>query len=91
MDVHALNNKLPMSELYVGKNLDALSVEYSSDDIITRLYVEGEYGDYGYVGIDDVNPTGLSYLLNFDYYKSIGLFTDEHQQIFCLLYTSRCV
>ena len=81
VDVHALNNKLPMSELYVGKNLDALSVEYSSDDIITRLYVEGEYGDYGYVGIDDVNPTGLSYLLNFDYYKSIGLFTDEHQQI----------
>lgn len=81
VDVHALNNKLARSELYVGKNLDALSVEYSSDDIITRLYVEGEYGDHGYVGIDDVNPTGLSYLMNFDYYKAIGLFTQEHQQV----------
>jgi len=54
-------------------------VEFNSSDIITRLYVEGEYGEDGYVGIDDVNPTGLSYLMNFDYYKSLGMFTDEHQ------------
>ena len=64
----------------IGKDIEALSVEFNSEDIVTRLYVEGEYGDFGYVGIDDVNPTGLSYLLNFDYYKSIGLFTNKHQQ-----------
>lgn len=46
---------------------------------MTRLYVEGEYGDYGYVGIDDVNPTGLPFLLDFSYYKKVGLFTDAHQ------------
>ncbi len=38
-------------------------------DVITRLYIEGEYGDNGYVGIDGVNPTGLPFLLNFDYYR----------------------
>ena len=67
-------------EMTMGRDIDSLTVAYNSDDIITRLYVEGEYSDYGYVGIDDVNPTGLSYLMNFDYYKSIGLFTDEHQE-----------
>lgn len=82
VDLHALNDRdiMETRELYIGKNLDSLSVEYDSESIVTRLYVEGEYGDYGYVGIDDVNPTGLSYLLNFDYYKEIGVFTDEHQK-----------
>jgi hypothetical protein len=79
VDIFSLNNKVSMYEMLVGKDIDSLSVEFSSDDIITRLYVEGEYGEDGYVGIDDVNPTGLSYLMNFDYYKSIGLFTNDHQ------------
>lgn len=79
VDIHALNNKGPMSEIYIGKNLNAITTDYSTENLITRLYVEGEYGDYGYVGIDDVNPTGLPYLLNFDYYKSIGTFTAAHQ------------
>lgn len=33
------------------------------------------------MGIDDVNPTGLPFILNFDYFKEIGAFTDEHQAI----------
>ena len=49
-------------------------------DVITRLYVEGEYGDNGYVGIDGVNPTGLPFLLNFDYYRELGVFTEEHEE-----------
>jgi hypothetical protein len=44
------------------------------------LYVEGEYGDNAYVGIDDVNPTGLPFLLNFEYFRQLGLFTAEHEQ-----------
>lgn len=82
VDLHALSDRnfVETRELYIGKNLDSLSVEYDSENIVTRLYVEGEYGDYGYVGIDDVNPTGLSYLLNFDYYKELGVFTEEHQK-----------
>ena len=31
------------------------------------------------MGIDSVNPTGLPFLLNFDYYKSLGLFTQTHE------------
>lgn len=79
VDFFSLNNQTVEWEMVVGKNLDGLSVKYDSDCIVTRLYVEGEYSDFGYVGIDDVNPTGLSYLMNFDYYKEIGLFTDAHQ------------
>ena len=88
VDIRALSNKLPQKELIVGRNLSALSVDYNSDNIITRLYVEGEYGDNGYVGIDDVNPTGLTYLMNFDYYKELGLFTPDHQQFLDNYYTS---
>ena len=79
VDLRAANNRMQEWEFVVGKNLKTLSTKFDSSDIVTRLYVEGEYGDYGYVGIDDVNPTGLSYLMNFDYYKDIGLFTQRHQ------------
>ena len=79
VDIHALSNKQALGEMTMGKNLDAITVEENSENIVTRLYVEGEYGDFGYVGIDSANPTGLSYLFNFDYYKEIGAFTQEHQ------------
>ena len=79
VSLYSLNHKGDMRELIIGKDLDAVTAEYNSEDIVTRLYVEGEYGDDGYIGIDSVNPTGLTYLMNFDYYKEIGLFTQEHQ------------
>lgn len=79
VNIYALNNKGPTVEMTMGRDIDSLSVSYNSEDIITRLYVEGEYSDFGYVGIDDINPTGLNYLMNFDYYRSIGLFTEEHE------------
>ena len=79
VNIYSLNNRKQILEAEVGKNLNTLSVNFDSSDICTRLYVEGEYGDYGYVGIDDVNPTGLSYLFNFDYYRSIGVFKQAHE------------
>ena len=69
-----------MMELNFGKNLDGIERKEDASNIVTRLYVEGEYGDHGYVGIDDVNPTGLPYLLNFDYFRSLGIFTPTHEQ-----------
>lgn len=87
VSIYALNNKGKLYEMTMGKDLDSLTVSYNSEDIITRLYVEGEYGEDGYVGIDDVNPTGLTYLLNFDYYKEIGLFTEERQEALDLYYS----
>lgn len=65
-------------ELQVGRNAESISIDSVSDDIVTRLYVEGEYAEDGYVGIDELN-NGLNYIMNFDYYKSIGMFTETHQ------------
>lgn len=80
VDIHALADKRKMVEMIVGKNMSAVSASYNTDNLVTRLYVEGEYGENGYVGIDDVNPTGLTYLLDFGYYIDVGLFTEEHQK-----------
>ena len=79
VNIYSVNNRSKVMELEVGRNAESVSVNENSDDIVTRLYVEGEYSEYGYVGIDDVNPTGLNFLLNFDYYKEIGVFTQTHQ------------
>ncbi len=73
------NNRHQVLEGVVGQNLEVLNVNYDSSDICTRLYVEGEYAEDGYIGIDSVNPTGLTYILNFDYYREIGAFTEEHE------------
>lgn len=72
-------NHIGMLEMRLEKNLVKLARKLDSSDIITRLYVKGEYGDLGYVGIDDVNPTGLNFLLNFDYYREIGALTAEQE------------
>ena len=80
VSVVSLNRYDSMMELSFGKNLDSIDRKEDASNIVTRLYVEGEYGDHGYVGIDDVNPTGLPYLLNFDYFRQLGLFTAEHEQ-----------
>lgn len=81
--VRAMKNRQQVLEGEIGRNLEAISVEQDSSDISTRVYVEGEYGDYGYVGIDDVEVDGaawgLPFLVNFDYYRSIGVFKQSHE------------
>ena len=81
VEIRAKSNTDGYMEVLFGKNADKIHRTLDSSNIVTRLYVEGEYGDFGYVGIDEVNPTGLPFILNFDYYKELGLFTDEHQAI----------
>lgn len=89
--VKARNNRVQVVEGEIGRNLTALTVKHDSSNISTRVYIEGEYGDYGYVGIDDVlvdangNPDpsgtawGLPFLLNFDYYRQLGVFKASHE------------
>lgn len=81
--IKSINNRTQILEGEVGRNITSLSVEPDSTDIVTRLYVEGEYGDYGYVGIDDVmvngQPYGLPFVMNFDYYRELGTFKQEHE------------
>ena len=58
VSVVSVNRYNSMMELNFGKNLDSIDRKEDASNVVTRLYVEGEYGDYGYIGIDDVNPTG---------------------------------
>lgn len=69
VNIYARKNRKGMQEILYGKNSDKIVRKPSSADIITRLYVEGEYGDDGYVGIDSVHPNGFNFILNFDYYR----------------------
>lgn len=80
VNVYSLNRHEDVLELNFGKNMVAIDRKEDATNVVTRLYVEGEYGDSGYVGIDEVNPTGLSFLLNFDYYRELSVFTAEHEQ-----------
>lgn len=79
VNIYNLNRHEDMLELNFAKNLTGVERKEDAADIVTRLYVEGEYADGGYVGIDDVNPTGLSFLLNFDYFRELGVFTEAHE------------
>lgn len=80
VNIYSLNRFEEQMELNFGKNLTSIDRKEDAANIVTRLYVEGEYSDYGYVGIDDVNPTGLPFLLDFSYFKELGVFTEEHQK-----------
>lgn len=79
VEIYANQDTDGFIEMNFSKNMEKISRKLDSSNIVTRLYVEGDYGDFGYVGIDSVNPTGLPFILNFDYYKEIGLFEQEHQ------------
>lgn len=79
VSIYATDNTSGYMELNYGKTMNKLSRKSDSSNIVTRLYVEGEYGDFGYVGIDDVNPTGLPFIFNFGYYQQLGVFTSAHQ------------
>lgn len=80
--LYCLKRRNAQLELTIEKNASSIEQTSDSQNVITRLYVEGEYTEDGYVGIDSVNPTGLPFLLDFDYYKSIGLFKEKHQIAF---------
>lgn len=89
--IKALSNRDQVFEGTIGRNLTAMTINNDSGNICTRVYVEGEYGDFGYVGIDDVKvdengvpdengtPWGLPFVVNFDYYRSIGVFKQQHE------------
>ena len=61
-----------------GLNLNSIERTIESGEIVTKLIVsptQSEYTDNGMVSIQyaDDNPTGESYILNFDYYVNKGL------------------
>ena len=74
-----LHDPESLVELCYTKSMSGVTRTLNTENLITRLYVEGDFGDDGYVGIEGINPTGMNFLLNFDYFKATGLFTPEHQ------------
>lgn len=83
VQIVANDNYTGVMELLFGKNVDKISRTLASDSLVTRLYVEGEYGDFGFVGIEDAQVDGedygLPFILNFDYYDEIGVLTQEQK------------
>lgn len=80
VEIYSMSNTEGMMEINFGKNADKIKRIMNSSSLVTRLYVEGEYGDFGYVGIDKEND-GLPFILNFDYYKELGCFTSYHEKL----------
>ena len=65
-----------------GVNLDSIERNFNSDEIVTKMIVDqsqSEYTDSGFVSIasSPSNPSGESYILNFDYYYNQGLLDRE--------------
>ena len=58
------------------KNLKNITQNLESNEIVTKLWVEGgDNPDEGLTLIEADNPTGENYILNFQYYKDLGLLT----------------
>lgn len=66
-------------ELNYSKGMSGVSRRLNTENLITRLYVEGAFGDDGYVGIENENPSGTNFLLDFGYFQAVGLYTPEHE------------
>lgn len=68
-------------EITFGKNTENIERSRDTSALVTRLYVQGDYTDNGYVGIDDAkdNELHLNFICNFDHYRELGLFTEEHE------------
>ena len=77
------NTNLNDSEIdfRIGKNIKSLDRTVTSDDIVTRLYVNGGEIDTGTVGIQTINPTGEPYIDNFSYYILNGMLTEEQEAL----------
>ena len=59
-----------ISNLNLGKSL---SIEENTEDIVTRLDVNGAEG----VGIREVNPTGTNQIINLDYFMNTSNFSQD--------------
>ena len=68
-----------------GINLQSIERNVNSDEIVTKMIVDqtqSDYTDTGYVSISSSpsNPSGESYILNFNYYYNQGLLDREETE-----------
>lgn len=80
-DITLIEDMEKVFELNYGHAMGNISRKPDTSSLVTRLNVEGEYGDDGYVGIEKAqgNDLKLNFLVDFSYFQSLGLFTQTHQ------------
>jgi phage minor structural protein len=74
-------------QLRKNKNLQSLNIDYDTSDMVTRLYPFGGEDPVSgvIINIMDVNPTGKSYIENYNYYLQQGYtqaYIDAHPELF---------
>ena len=76
----------PTLDLRVSKNLKEVNITYDTTEMVTKLYCYGATGEDGNeLDIMSVNPTGLPYITNYDYFLARGYtqkFIDNHLPLF---------
>lgn len=82
----AKEQSVPKFNLRFSKNLKGIEVSYDTSELITRLYCYGGADDNGNdIDIMSVNPTGMAYIDNFEYFLSQGYtqdFINKHPTLF---------
>ena len=61
-----------------GKNIKSYSLTSTTKELATKIWVEGGESSSEIIYIDDVNPTGEPYILNFGFFIEKGLMTTTH-------------
>lgn len=76
----------PTLDLRVSKNLKEVNITYDTSEMVTKLYCYGATDkDGNELDIMSVNPSGLPYITNYDYYLARGYtqdFIDNHLPLF---------
>ena len=76
----------PTLDLRVSKNLKEVNIKYDTSEMVTKLYCYGAADEDGNeLDIMSVNPTGLPYITNYDYFLARGYtqdFIDKHLPLF---------
>ena len=73
----ATASETPVLNLRFSRNMKGLEVTYDTSELCTRLYCYGGADDDGNdIDIMSVNPTGMAYIDNFDYFKKLGYSED---------------
>lgn len=73
--VHDVNKDVPTNQVYLSEDnlIHKIEIDEDSDNIITRLDVNGAEG----VSIRSVNPTGTNKIYNLDYFMTAKNFSQE--------------
>lgn len=80
---------IPSIDFRINKNLKSFEVTYDTSSMITKMYCYGGADSEGNpIDIMNVNPTGLPYIENYQYFLAKGYTMDyitNHPEMFCMV------